>query len=637
MGYRARRSERQRMTTAGTLGELFFAQAARLGDKPFLFAKGTNGASGANGPKGAGAWKARSFARCAAEVAAVADALVARGLPAGARVAILAENRPEWFLADLACLAAGLIDVPIYPTNPENEVFELLQRSGSAALFVSTREQWRKVAPLIDQLPNLRHVFGFDDFGNDGDGRAPVGWRELSHGGRGPAQPSDPVKARMAALRRDDVATILYPSGTTGEPKGVMLTHDNLLENCAAMIAHMGVTANDRTLSFLPLSHSFERTAGHYALLMAGGEIAYATSAEKVATEVKEIRPTLVLGVPRFYEKVRARILGALERAPKYRRALFDFSLRVGDEWDAVRSRGQAPPLRLRIRHELADRLVFSLLRRRMGGRVRFFVSGGAPLDAEIVRFFGRFGLPLLEGYGLTETSPVVCVNQPGSHRAGSVGRPLPGVEVRVADDGELLVRGRNVMKGYFDEPEATAQVLDPDGSFHTGDVGRIDRDGFVFVTDRKKDLIIGSGGKNVAPARVEGLLKRNRVVADVCLIGDRRPYLVALIVPDESALKTALQEADVAWTNREAMLDHARVRGLFHAAVASVNGSLAPPERVRRFALLLEPFSQENRELTPTLKVRRRVVEARYRKLIDALYAEAPAAAAGGIPICVS
>jgi long-chain acyl-CoA synthetase len=343
-----------------------------------------------------------------------------------------------------------------------------------------------------------------------------------------------------------------------------------------------------------------------------------------------------VLGVPRFYEKVQARVLGALERAPKYRRALFDFAQGVADEWEAVKGRDAAPPLRLRIRHELADRLVFSLLRRRMGGRVRFFVSGGAPLDPEIVRFFGRFGLPLLEGYGLTETSPVVCVNQPGAHRAGSVGRALPGVEVRVAEDGELLVRGPNVMKGYFGQPDATAQVLDADGSFHTGDVGRIDDDGFIYVTDRKKDLIIGSGGKNVAPARVEGLLKRHRVVADVCLIGDRHPYLVALVVPDETALKSCLQEAGVAWSRREEMLDHARVRELFHAAVASVNEALAPPERVRRFALLLEPFSQENRELTPTLKVRRRVVEARYRSLIDALYAEAPATAAEGIPICV-
>ncbi len=636
------------MTTARSLGELFFAQAARLGEKPFLHAKDA---------KGAGGWKARSFARCAAEVAAVADALVARGLAPGARVAILSENRPEWFLADLACLSAGLVDVPIYPTNPEGEVEALLRRSGSEALFVSTRAQWQRIASACARLPKLRHVFLFDDAN---DGAAPsaraagpelVGWSSLvasaappsrTNGrtnGRGhvaAVEPGAAVRARLAALAPENVATILYTSGTTGDPKGVMLTHGNLLSNCAAILQHIRVTEADRTLSFLPLSHSFERTAGHFALLMAGGEIAYATSPEKVATEVREIKPTLLLGVPRFYEKVRNRILGTLERAPKYRRALFEFALRVSDEWSAAKEAGEPLPLRLRVRRELADRLVFSLLRRRMGGRVRFFVSGGAPLDAEIVRFFTRVGLPLLEGYGLTEASPVVSVNQPDVVRAGSVGRVLPGVEVRVADDGELLVKGPNVMLGYFEQPDATAAVLDADGCFHTGDVGHVDADGFVFVTDRKKDLIIGSGGKNVSPARVEGLLKRHRLIGDVCLVGDRHPYLVALIVPDEGALKNCLQEQGLEWTNRAGMVDHERVRALFRDAVARANEELAPPERVRRFALLLDPFSQENRELTPTLKVRRKVVETRYQSLIGALYADAPAAAEEGVPICV-
>ncbi|HET6162277.1 MAG TPA: long-chain fatty acid--CoA ligase [Planctomycetota bacterium] len=642
------------MTTARSLGELFFAQAARLGEKPFLHAKDAKDA------KGAGGWKARSFARCAAEVAAVADALVARGLAPGARVAILSENRPEWFLADLACLSAGLVDVPIYPTNPEGEVEALLRRSGSEALFVSTPSQWQRIASVCARLPKLRHVFLFDDAH---DGAAPsvraerpelAGWSTLvasvappgrtsgRTNGRGhvaavaAVEPGVAVRARLAALAPTDVATILYTSGTTGDPKGVMLTHGNLLSNCAAMLQHMGVTEADRTLSFLPLSHSFERTAGHFALLMAGGEIAYATSPEKVATEVREIKPTLVLGVPRFYEKVRARILGTLERAPKYRRALFEFALRVSDEWSAAKEAGGPLHLRLRVRRELADRLVFSLLRRRMGGRVRFFVSGGAPLDPEIVRFFTRVGLPLLEGYGLTEASPVVTCNQPDAARAGSVGRVLPGVEVRVADDGELLVKGPNVMLGYFEQPEATAAVLDADGCFHTGDVGHVDADGFVFVTDRKKDLIIGSGGKNVSPARVEGLLKRHRLIGDVCLVGDRHPYLVALVVPDEGALKNCLQEQGLEWTNRAEMVDHERVRALFREAVARANEELAPPERVRRFALLLDPFSQENRELTPTLKVRRKVVETRYRSLIGALYADAPAPASEGVPICV-
>jgi len=617
------------MSAARNLGQLFFLQVERHRARPFLHFKTRDG------------WRHHTWEQSAVKVANAAASLAALGLVPGDRAAILAENRPEWLLADLACLSTGLVDVPIYPTNPAGEVEALLARSGAKVLFVSTAEQWRRVAPLAGRLPALRHVFRFDDDGDFG-AAPPLAFSALAavssagDGSHPSARPPE-IERRLRAIGREDLATVLYTSGTTGEPKGVMLTHGNLLANCEAVLAHVDVGPGDKTLSFLPLTHSFERTAGHYAILMAGGEIAYATAPETVAAEIREVRPTVVLGVPRFYEKVHARILGALERAPRYRRRLFDFALRVADEAAACRAasrNGHGLPMKLRFRLELAERLVFSLLRRRMGGRLRFFVSGGAPLDAEIVRFFAKVGVPLLEGYGLTETAPIVACNRPGRVKPGSVGEPLPGVEVGIAEDGEILVRGPNVMRGYLDQEEETSQVLSADGTFRTGDVGHLDADGFLFVTDRKKDLIIGSGGKNVAPARIERLLKRHRAIADVCLVGDRRPYLVALVVLDETALKPMVSERGLAWTSRDEMLAHAQVREIVVEAVSRANDEVAPPERVRRVALLREPFSVQNQELTPTLKVRRRVVEQRYRAVIDRLYAPA---ATDGVLVCVA
>jgi long-chain acyl-CoA synthetase len=598
------------MVRFDSIAGLFFAQARRLRSKVLLRSKLE------------GRWRDVTWDEAASAVANVAAQLVRLGLAPGDRVALLSENRPEWLLADLACLACGLVDIPIYATSPAADVEELLRRCGAKALFLSDAEQWRKVAAVRERLPALRHVIAFDPAASD----VTIAFAALASDGDAAPDAmlatlaaADEVKRRLAALRRSDVATILYTSGTTGAPKGVMLTHGNLLANCRSTLDHVALGPDDLTLSFLPLSHSFERTAGHYALLMAGGAIAYASSPERVPVEIREVKPTLVLGVPRFYEKVHDRILGAIERGPKYRRALFDFALRVADEVAACEG---PPPLKLRFRHELAQRLVFSLLRHRMGGRLRFFVSGGAPLDPELVRFFGRLGLPLLEGYGLTEAAPVLTINQPGRIVAGSVGRAIPGVELKIAEDGEIVARGENVFAGYCDDPEATAAVRSPDGWLRTGDIGRLDADGFLWVTDRKKELIIGSGGKNVSPVRVESQLKRHRIVGDVCLVGDRRPYLVALIVPDEAALKTALAERGIAWSSREAMVRDAAVRALFDEAVAQGNAELAPPERVRRFLLLDEPFSAENHLLTPTLKVRRREVEKRWRPQIEALYA---------------
>ncbi len=586
---------------ATSLGQLFFQVAKERGDAPFLKWREAD------------TWHEVSYRSFAGRVRSLAAALHSLGLAPGERVAILSENRPEWLQTDLACQAMGLPDVPLYSTCPGPEILHVLKDSGARALFVSNAEQWNKVAPLRAELPDLKFVVSFDRIA---DAESVHLLTEFCD-----AAPAYDVDQRGKAIGRDDLASILYTSGTTGEPKGVMLSQGNFLSNCESILEHIEIGSSDRTLSFLPLSHSFERTAGHYVVMAAGGEIAYASSLERVPTELREVQPTLVLGVPRFFEKMHARVMAAVEHSPYYRRRLFRFAMAVGRKVFQRQHRGDDIPTALRWRKEIADRLVFSRLRERVGGRVRLLVSGGAPLDPKIAEFFNHAGLPLLEGYGLTETSPVVACNRPGALRLGTVGPLVPGVEVTIADDQEILVRGPNVMQGYFGRPEATRAVLDENGTFHTGDVGALDEDGFLSITDRKKDLIISAGGKNISPQKIENLLKREVTIADLCLIGDRKPFLVALLVPDYAQLKSAAAELGIAWTNRLAMLGHEAIRSLFAAAVKHANAELSPPEQIKRFALLEEAFSTENRELTPTLKVRRRVVEDRYHQLIDELY----------------
>ncbi len=592
--------------TASNLADLFFRQVETLRDRGFLLHKQE------------GKWRSLSYREVGRRTIALLQALRREGVEPADRVAILAENRPEWFVADLAILAAGAVDVPVYATSPANEIEYILMHSGARVLFVSNAEQWHKVARLRSRLMKLELILSFDPILETD---AP---RSLSDFTRSCPCDDEALRAARAAIPavgRDDLASILYTSGTTGTPKGVMLTHGNFLSNCESVLRHLEVGPTDRTLSFLPLSHSFERTAGHYAMLAAGAQIAYATSIDSVAQEVREVRPTILLGVPRFYEKVRARILGTVEKAPTVSRKLFHFACRAGRAVLEHRLKGEEIPLSLRWRLEVADKLVFGRLRRRLGGRTRFLVSGGAPIDREIVMFFQSIGVQLLEGYGLTETSPVVSCNRPDNCSPGSVGTIIPLVEVRIATDGEIMVRGPNVMKGYFESPEETRKALDEEGFFHTGDIGRLDEHGNLFITDRKKDLIITSGGKNVSPQQVENLLKRHRLIADVCLVGDTRPYCVALIVPDFAALKAFAAENGIEWKGREEILREPSVFEQIRDAVHRANESLAPPERVRRFAMLSDPFSQENRQLTPTLKVRRRAVEEHYRDLIRELY----------------
>ena len=457
------------------------------------------------------------------------------GLARGDRVAILSENRPEWAIADWACLTLGMADVPVYPTLPAAQVTHILADSGASAIFVSTDAQAAKIAEIRAQAPELKHVITFGDTKAEG---VELTMAEVEAKGAAvdTAERAAAWKSGALAVRAGDLATLIYTSGTTGLPKGVMLTHGNLSSNVRTGLTVLPFTLDDTALSFLPLSHVFERT-GDYLFWTAGVSIAYAESIDTVPLNMSEVRPTLCMSVPRLYEKMYARVLENALSGGAAKKRVFFWARAVADRWADEMLAGRAPGGWLALKYALAQKLVFSKLKERTGGRLRYFVSGGAPLAPEINKFFYAAGLVILEGYGLTETSPVIAVNTPAAFRIGTVGRPFPGLEVRIAADGEILTRGPHVMAGYYRNEEATREAIDPGGWFHTGDIGLLD-DGFLRITDRKKDIIVTAGGKNVAPQPIENSIKTNKYVSQAVMIGDKRKYLVLLVVPNWDQLE---------------------------------------------------------------------------------------------------
>ncbi|MFO0983191.1 MAG: long-chain fatty acid--CoA ligase [Planctomycetota bacterium] len=589
-----------------SLGQMFRQRAGAVGTSTLFLV-----------PR-AGSFEPITWAQARAEIDRIALGLSALGLCAQDRVALLSENRHEWILCDLAVLSLGAADVPIYPTSSGSDIAHILGNSGARFVIVSSRELHDRIAPIVKELGSIEKVVLIDSHLELENDRTLTLARVKELGAK-----QDPaiLTRALEAVHEDDLATIIYTSGTTGPPKGVMLTHANFLSNCMAMTQHIDIGPGDRSLSFLPLSHCFERTAGHYAFLWRGAQIAYAENMNSVAQDMIKAKPTVVLGVPRLYEKVRTRVLQKVHDGPYLRRFLFGWAMSMGRRVFFLRERKKPIPWHLRLRHALARATVFAPVRRAFGGRLRFFVSGGAPLAPEVVEFFEAMGIVLLEGYGLTETTPVVSCNQPEFRKLGSVGRALPGVEVRIGETGEILIRGKNVMRGYFKLPSETARVIDADHFFHTGDVGHVDADGFLFITDRLKDLIITAGGKNVSPQNIENRIKLHPLIEQACLIGDRRPFLTALIVPNRDGLAATAKRLALDTTEVAALLRRPEVARLYQEAIQSVNDDLASFERIKRFALLGEPFSQENGELTPTLKVKRKVVEDHHREIIDNMY----------------
>jgi long-chain acyl-CoA synthetase len=566
-----------------------------------------------------GAWRSLSHRKIEERVRQIALALPVLGLERGDRIGLLSENRPEWALADYGVLCFGGLDVPIYATLPPDQISFILRDAGARAIFVSTAEQLAKVLEIRSELPALSKIIVFDEVAVEDPGiltlsqLLQLGARE-EEAGRGAG-----FRERALSAKPDDLATIIYTSGTTGQPKGVMLTHDNIYSNTRAVETVLPVGVDDVALSFLPLSHIFERMVDYF-LFSRGLTIAYVAVLDRVVQSMTEVRPTIVVSTPRVYEKLYAAVLSTTG----FRRRLVFWARAVGARWGEARLAGEEPSRWVRLQHKVADLLVYRKIRARIGGRLRFFVSGAAPLDPAIARFFYSAGIIILEGYGLTETSPVTNVNTPEELRFGTVGRPVPGTEIMIAEDGEILVRGPQVMRGYFQNPQATQEAIDAEGWFHTGDIGVLEGEGFLRITDRKKDLIVTAGGKNIAPQPIENAIKRSRYVAEAVVLGDRHPYPIVLIVPDFEQLTRWAGAAGVSYGDRHDLVHDSRVLKLLEDEVFRRVEDFARYEKPKRIALLAEEFSIEQGELTPTLKVRRRVVEDHYRKVIDDLYAGA-------------
>ena len=580
----------------GTLVDLFFDTCERFSDHDAYNPAGTGGAL--------------TYARVRDEVRRGAAALAHFGIKRGDRVAILAENRLEWALADWACLCAGAVDVPIYSTLPAAQVAYILENSGASLVFVSDAEQHEKAREAIARAGLDLTVVVFDG-GADLDGA--TSWDDFVAAGDGASMNDFVAEARRA--RPHDLATMIYTSGTTGTPKGVMLTHNNLSSNIWATGEILTLGSNDCSLSFLPLSHVLQRMVD-YVFFAAGCTVTHG-SIETVPADMKRLRPTVLVSVPRLYEKVYQSVLDAGGVKGK----LVSWAAGVGRRVALHRERGVKPPFLLNLQYGIADRLVFGKIREAVGGRLRYFVSGGAALAPEINRFFLGAGITILEGYGLSETSPVTNVNSFEHFRIGTVGRPVPGTEIRIADDGEILIRGPQVMMGYYGLEEMTREVISEDGWFSTGDIGELSSDGYLKITDRKKDLIKTSGGKYVAPQAIENLLKKNPYVDQAVVVGEGRKFCSVLVVPAFERLQIWAAEAGLETGDVGALLAQSRSRELLRDQILGEMRDLARFETPKKIGLLSEPFTVENGTLTPTQKVKRSVVTERYAELVDSFY----------------
>lgn len=568
------------------------------------------------------AWTGMTAERLFERVRNVALGLYHHGIRKGDRVAILAESGPLWSITDYALLANGAVNVPIYPTQPPHQVEYILRESEPKLLFVSGARQMRRIDSVLQKFPDLRII----PFQPIEDGENIIPFSSLEEAGAGLAAERPELFDLLSSdVHADDLASIIYTSGTTGEPKGAMLTHGNITFNAMASGVHLDIEPDGVMLSFLPLSHIFERMV-LYLCLYYQVQINYANGIETVAADIQEVRPTLMSTVPRLLEKIYARMQKTAGDGGGLKKNIFDRSLDVARQSAQLSTMNKPLPPLLEFQRDIADKLVFEKLRNAVGGRIRRMVSGGAALPSDIALVFIGAGVPVLQGYGLTETSPVIAACTLDHNRVGSVGRPVPGIEIKIAEDGEIFTRGPHVFQGYFKKPEDTAAAFakDSDGGgrwFKTGDIGVIDPEGFLFITDRKKDLIKTSSGKYVAPQMIEGLINQSEFVEQAVIVGDKRKYVAALIVPDFERLRAWAKSEGIQTTDKQELVSDRRVVDMIKADVSRLTRELADYEKVKRIALLAEEFSIDGGELTPTLKVKRRVVEEKYGELIESLY----------------
>ena len=567
-----------------------------------------------------GTYQPVSTAELVDRVRRLAKALEGLGVERGQRVALMSENGPHWPTADFATLCIGGVVVPIYPTLLPEQATYIVNDCGAEIVFAETAAHLQGFLSHSADLPQVRHFILLKGDPPASDPRV-ITLADLLAGVTSVDAAEFERKAR--AVQPDDLATFVYTSGTTGQPKGVMLSHRNIVSNVVAAMEVVNLDGKFTALSFLPLSHSFERTVD-YCYFHQGCSIAYAESVATVAQNLQEVKPQVFVSVPRVYEKVLSRVQENVASAPPIRQKIFAWAVGIGREALPWRLKRQSPPGLLGLKLGLADKLVFGKIRERLGGKFQYALSGGAPLAREVAEFFWGAGIPIFEGYGLSETAPVLSVNTPDHVKMGTVGRALPGVTLRIAEDGEILAKGPNIMQGYWNLPEATAEVIDADGWFHTGDIGELDAEGFLRITDRKKELIINAYGKNVAPAPIENALKASRFIGQAVAIGDRRKFLSALLVPDFEVLKPWAEKQGIGTGDAKAMLSDARVRALFSQEVDTVNARLASFEKIVAWELLPAEFTLETGELTPTQKVKRRVINQKYGDVIERLYAAA-------------
>lgn len=573
-------------------------------------------------------WKSISYAELGEKIQTVTKALLESGVHEGDRVGIFSQNRPEWAVADFAILSAKAISTPIYATSTARQAEYIVNNSELKLVFVGDQGQYDKITSLKANAPQLHRVIAFDK-STKLSGDESMYFEDFVRMGATSTRDAG-VERRLDSASREEVATLIYTSGTTGNPKGAMLTHANFFHQFRALDERFNVGADDRSLCFLPLSHAYERTWSYY-VFRRGAENSYLRDPREVIACMRELRPTVMVSVPRFYEKVVASVQSQMGRASPVRRRLFEWAIGIGSEYQFRKKAKRPIGLPLSVRHRLADALVLSKIRDIVGGEKNFFSAGGAPLSKEIEEFFFAAGLLICQGYGLTETSPMVTCNAPGAFKFGTVGRPVLGCEIRIAATGEVLVRGENVMQGYDKKPAETAAAFE-DGWFKTGDVGAIDEDGFLRITDRIKDLIVTSQGKKVAPQSIEAMFGSDPYVEHVAIVGNKRKYLSALLVPSFPALEQHARESNILFSSREELVTKPEIVAFYDRRIKTHCKDLAGYEQIKRFAVLAREFTQEGGELTPTQKIKRWLVEEKYRGIIDALY-EGPSTARAHAP----
>lgn len=541
------------------------------------------------------------------------------GIEPGDRVAILSENRPGWYLSDMSILSLGAIDVPLYPSLPPNQIEYILQNSEAKAIIVSNMLQLGKILSIWQNLPELMQIIVLNRLEEKIEDVTDLNSCKIE--GKKILQ-AKPRLLEGINISPDDTATLIYTSGTTGLPKGVMLTHRNICENVKSCSDLITLDETDCSLSFLPLSHAYERTGGYYLLFGCGAAIYLAESIETVSLNIAEAKPTIIFTVPRLFDRIRANMQKQIATESQLKQRIFSFALSTGEQYNRQMAKKGSVSLALKAAHALSRKLVYKKILAKFGGRLRYFVSGGAALPKETGEYFSSLGITILEGYGLTETSPITNVNRPEKVKFGTVGPTVRNVEIRIADDGEILFKGPNIMKGYWKDVEATAEVI-KDGWFHTGDIGRLDDDGYLTITDRKKHIIVTSGGKNIAPLPIEHLIAESPFVEQVIVIGEKRPFLIALIIPDFEKLREFAVTAGIGDATEKELLENKAVSQIYEKLLRSISRKLATHEKVRKFLLVAEPFTLENGLMTPTLKIKRKTITEQYDKEIDAVYNE--------------